>query len=383
MKANFTLLLVILSIIILLSPMYSQDGKLQTNPEVINKIDSLSNSMNEQFQKLRANQLNKDIELAKQHIERANRIIDWSAMIFTALAILLVIAGAVGLKQFSQIRRTEQNMKDMLAMAQIELREIQKYRDEIISETKIFMELTYYLNEGISTYHSGNYLRARELLYKVIDIKENHVEALYFIGKSLVMEGKQVEATAEFEKIIRISPNYSNAYLGLAQNYFDTDEKKSIAYCQKAVEVEPENSSAWDFMGLVYQQTDQIDDAFVCAISARNIRRCSTTAYFISTLYYVKDDLTNAKKYFDEAKYLAYQDIEKVQKIHWAHFYIGVIEGLSNNLKEAKSHFRKSQEYNKSPAIQKGMINQLKFLSRHKPDNKNIKAMLAYLENKA
>lgn len=343
------------------------------------KIDTLSKSLTDKIEEIKTYQFKSDIEFAKQHIERANRIIDWSAMIFTALAILLVIAGGIGLKEFSQIRRTESNMKEMLENVKKELLEIKKYRTEIINEAKVFMELTYYLNEGISTYESGNYLKAREFLYKVIDLKNDHVTALYFIGKSFMKENIIEDATSIFEKILSIDPHYSNAYVGLARTYFYEDKENSIKFLQKAIELDQNNADAFDFMGVVYREINKIDDSFKYHLMARKIRNLSSTSFLLSLIYYIKCDYDNAKKYFDEVKYLAQQEIEKFQKIHWRFYFLGVIEGLNNNLKESKKLIEKALEYNRSESVKKWMKIHLSFLLRHVKDSKKIESMISYI----
>ena len=64
--------------------------------ELDKKVQSLSDS-------IKNKENSNNIELAKNQLELANKIIDWSAMFFAALAALIVIAGAVGLKEFSKI----------------------------------------------------------------------------------------------------------------------------------------------------------------------------------------------------------------------------------------------------------------------------------------
>lgn len=373
----------LITIPICLSSTYSkpQDQKNISDSMKLEKVDSLTSSLKEEIKQIKESQIEKEIEFAKQHIERANRIIDWTSMMFAALAILLVIAGAIGLNEFTKIRNTERNMKEMLNEIKKELDELKKQRSDIVKETKVFTELIYYYNEGMANYHSGEYLKARELLFKVIDLKRDHVDALYLIGKSYVAEDNLEDAISSFEKILTIDPENSKAYLGLARCYKRQDKiERAISYFEKAIELDPQNASAFDSLGLTYRQIGKLEEAISCYLKARGIRKNSESVFFIGLIYYAQSEFINAKKYFDEALYLSQQEIEEYRAIHWAYFHIGVIEGLRNNLKEAKNYLLKSYECNKAIPISQAKTRDLKFLLDHEKNDEtkeNIKKMIA------
>lgn len=342
-------------------------------------FDKLYDSLKIKIDSLEQQQLRNDIESAKQHIERANRIIDWSAMFFAALTVLLIIAGAIGLREFSQIRKTERSMQIILSEVKKELVEIQKYRSDIIKETKEFTEITYYLNEGITAYESGNYLKSREFLHRVLDLDNNHLRAIYFIGKSLMMENKFEEAKENFNKILSIDSRSSIAYLGLAMSCSDSESDQAIKYCQQALEYDSQNASALDYMGLINRKLANLNESIDNHIQARRLRKAATTSYFLGLIYFVNGDEEKTRKYFDEAKYLAQLQIERVFKVHWAYYIIGVIEGLNQNLNEAQNFFRKSQDYNKSESIRRAIYNDLNFLLQSGKNKTEVESMVIYL----
>lgn len=353
------------------------------NDSTFQALNTKIDSLNTKIGKIQNSQLKNEIETAKSYFERANRIIDWSAMIFTALAVLLVVAGGVGLNEFSKIRQTEQSMRKILAEINNELEEIKKHRVEIVSETKKFMELTYYLNAGIQAYYSGDIIKARELLYKVLDFQPNHTRAYYYIGHSLRLENNYRDAITIFEKMLDIDPTNTKAYYGIGMCYREFDKEKAIEFFKKSLDLDPKHDSALNRLGTLYRDLDRIEEAFKCYLKARSIRIYSVTSFNIALVYYIKNDFENFKKYFDEVKYLSYQQIEKAHSPHWAYYHLAVIEGLNNNLSESKKLFKKAFSHNNSVGVRNEMKIDLHFLLKHIKDNRKIKTMITSIDQGA
>lgn len=377
-----------------------------------NLVDSLNHSLkrqqnviNAKFDEINKEKLKTEIDFANKQIEMANRIIDYSAMIFTVLAILLVIAGGIGLREFSQIRKIERNMQEAVAQIHLELENVKKiesdligklketekelskiesYKDDILDETKKYMEITYYLNEGIQRYHTGDTLKARELLYRVISLDRDNTKAYFIIGKSLIVEDMNDDALNIFEKILKIDPDNADAYYGLAINNFEINKNKAISYCKKAVELNPNHPFAINYLGLLYRDIDKIEETLEYHLKSRSVRKIAGTAFFIGIIYFAKGDFENAKKLFDESNYLAHEQIEKAIQVHWPYYTLGVIEGLNGNLSESKKFILKAIEANKTHNVRRAMKSHLDFLLRYKDDKRdieNINTMVSFLKN--
>ncbi|MFX0141104.1 MAG: tetratricopeptide repeat protein [Candidatus Hodarchaeota archaeon] len=388
----------------------SSPPPLDTDQRLLKSIDSLNvslSSLNSEIDKFKKDQLKVDIEQAKENLELANRIIDWSSMFFTALAILLVIAGGIGLKEFSKIRQTEQNMKILLNNVKSELDEIgkhkveifnelnnmKKYRAEIIEETKNYMEISYYLHEGIQAYDAGDLFKSRVLLTKVINNSctsdSDRITAHFFIGKSyyLEMEGTISKANENFKEILKIDPNNSLAYEGFAMCDLYKNKEKAIEHLKKAIELEPNNFRAMEGLGHIYRSINKLDIALQYYLEAQSNSNIGifytyrkeglfSTSYFIGLIYYVLGDIKEKDKYFEEALYLANKQLDKFQHLHWAHFVIGVIKGLNNKFDEAKEHIEIALGHNSLKGVRYTMKEDLKFLLKYVKKDKNIKAMI-------
>jgi len=384
--SKFILLISFILIPIFLSP---QDNKESQEKSVMSKdahsiltLQSQIDSLEYIITKAKDQALNQEIEFAKQHIERANRIIDWSAMFFTAIAILIVIAGGIGLKQFSNLRQMEKDIEDNLNRTKEELQKIKESKSEILENINRFIEINYFYNEGKQAYQAGRYLNAREMMYKVIDLQPTNVKAYFYIGRSLTQEKNYEEANSIFNEILSIDTNSALAYLGLAILYSDMNDKEQAEkYCRLSIDKDPKYTSALDFIGTLLRDLGKIDEAVKYHFQALRIEKVARTCTLIGLIYYVKDDFINSERYFEEADYLAKQQIIKVNRVHWAHYIQGLIKGLENKMEDSKYHFKKAMEFNQSWPPRRDMINHLKFLLKYVKDKENINMMIRFLEN--
>lgn len=337
------------------------------------QLDSLSKSLTTQIEEIKKANQDKTTELAKENLEMAGKIIDWSAALLAGLAVLLVIAGLIGLKEFSDIRKTEKRMEEMekrmqtsLADIETELASVKDYKTNLVKETKTFIEVNYYLNAGIQAYQRGNYLIAKENCYKVLDLDSNHITAHYFIAKSLMMEFHEDEADTMFHKILAIDATNAETYYGLALNHADRHPQKAIEYCQKAIELDPQHLYAHNFLGLIYMNEEEIDKALEVLLKCRAIRETTGNSFSVGLIYYAKGESEKAKRYFDESNYLAQKQIERTDsQWHWQFFMMGVIEGLYGDVERAKVLINKALDYNSAKKIRSGMVKNLEFLNQY------------------
>ena len=115
---------------------------------------------------------------SEQSVDFASKIIDWSAMLFAFLTLILIIAGIVGLSEFSNIRKIEEEMKAINSQMKEEIKsiknikqsveeELARQRDNIQRDSKNFLQIVYLLNEGMTSYHSGELSKAISAFLKV------------------------------------------------------------------------------------------------------------------------------------------------------------------------------------------------------------------------
>ena len=138
---------------------------------------------------------------SEQSVDFASKIIDWSAMLFAFLTLILIIAGIVGLSEFSNIRKIEEEMKAINSQMKEEIKsiknikqsveeELARQRDNIQRDSKNFLQIVYLLNEGMTSYHSGELSKAISAFLKVKKINPNDYEATCHLARSYVGQGK-------------------------------------------------------------------------------------------------------------------------------------------------------------------------------------------------
>lgn len=390
MRKHFLLwLMLILSFLMLnAQPHPNENVSVDTNL-VLNKTDSLYQNFNERLKTLENNQLKKNVKIAEDNIGKANLIIDWSAMMFTLLTILLVLAGALGIREFSKVQQTEHRIREtertmLLQLEEIkkELNDIQNYKSELIKDIQLFIQSTYYLNYSRQSYRAGDYSAAKEALYNLLDLESNNLDALSLLGKSLMMEGNIEESTSIFDKMLTVDSQNPDAYYGLAMNYFYTDLNKSKDFCEKALEGNPTHFNSLIFLSVIYRELGRVEEALRISKKAQGIKQYAVNSFYIAVIHYSRGEEKRARKYFDEANFLAKQFLERVDRWSWGLFIVAVQNGLNNNLKESEIIIRSILEINPSNFVRNGMIMHLNFILQNKPDDKIMNSLLAFISDK-
>lgn len=106
-------------------------------------------------------------------------------------------------------------------------RDLDKYKDALhnysiatqINESKDVFDFNIYYNKGNINKYLGHNQDAIDDFTKVINLKSNHIEALYYRGLILTKIKKYEIAIKDFEEIIKIDNNHANAYYNLGIIY--------------------------------------------------------------------------------------------------------------------------------------------------------------------
>ena len=319
-------------------------------------------------------------DLSNRQLEFASKIIDWSAMFFAALAVLLVIAGVIGIREFSKIRETEKEMKDMLDTVKSELSSIQKERQSLVLLTEEFVKINLYFSQGVTAYHDEKYLLAREFLYKVLEIDKQHMQAYLYVGKSLMMSGEKASAEDVFNRMSSLDRDSPYSHVGLALNCDLSDTPKAVIHCQKAFDLDPDNVGNLESIAFVYRNHNMIDTSFDVAMRSYVIEARSSNTFFIALIYDWRGEAENAAKYFNFCRYHSEMDIERARKAHWAYFKLAVIESLNGNHSLSERYLNRALNNNSSEQIIKFMRLDLEFISSGKGGENRVSGLRRTLD---
>lgn len=118
---------------------------------------------------------------------------------------------------------------------------------------------------GVHHYRSENYQRAIQLFEQVLDLKANDFEALANIGNAYLSIAEDLRQ--QFKSTNGLDADASAKVLKL-RNDILAHYKKAIPYLEKALEVQPNNPTLWENLGIAYVNTGAIErgeDAFLRA----------------------------------------------------------------------------------------------------------------------
>ena len=129
------------------------------------------------------------------------------------------------------------NIDSGMAEAQFELgneyykmglkeRAMEHYKAAIQADASI---RRYFLDEAKKYYESGDFDNAASLLDKSLSIVPDDAESHYYYAQILTKSGNTPEATNHYEDTIRIDPNFAGAYIPLGDIYYSSGRKDEAA----------------------------------------------------------------------------------------------------------------------------------------------------------
>ena len=74
---------------------------------------------------------------------------------------------------------------------------------------------------------------AEETLTKAIKYDKNNFEAYYYRGCAKVNEKRYQDAIADFEKAVKIKPDYADAYFNMGRSYYLLNNEEKACECYK------------------------------------------------------------------------------------------------------------------------------------------------------
>jgi len=372
-----TKLIIFLSAIFFLNSifLFSQDSinvtikDLQKEIEQLKKDSIKQNNIEESF-----------LIKAEQNFEIASKIIDWSAKILTALAIILAIAGVIGLREFSNIRKIETEMKSLNSEMKSEIeniknikiliqKEIDDIKNNVEKDSKDFLRIIYLLNEGISSFQSGDLTNAIDSFLKVKEINPNDYEATCYLARSYIGFEKYEYAISIAEAAITLNDIPDRAYTIIGEAYRRMKEyDKAIMSFKKSIELN-KRSSTLNNLGYSYYKKNDFDNALKTFRESLEIRRNNHTASCgLAKSYLKKGLIKEAHEYFRDAILLAKENITKGTIHVWPYYNLAFSNLALNNVDDCLENLRVALDKNKNPSLIKEQL----FECENMKDDKSI-----------
>ena len=121
-----------------------------------------------------------------------------------------------------------------------------------------------YLHQGLTYSKTGDYEHAVKSYKKLLKIFRSDL-SYYYLGAAYERLGKVYCASRQFNRAIKLNPDYAEAYNYLGYMYIDRGKKlgKSIKLIKKAIKIEPENGYFADSLGWGYYKRGMLDQAML------------------------------------------------------------------------------------------------------------------------
>lgn len=370
----------------------------------VNLQDSVTTNIQKTAREL--NQLKKELERqtektqsfltqSERNFELAGKIIDWSAMFFAVLIVVLGIAGWIGARRFKQIDETAREMAELLEKMKNELQGMQDLRKEnqiAINEFKIgiekdrkeIIETLYYMNEGDLAYEQGEIERAIESYNKVIALNPKSPEANYMLGNAYSANGEYEKAITYLKKAIELKPDYFEAYYNLGRTYRRSgDFDLAIDSLKKSMEINSKFVPTIENLGHTYFEKGEIEKAIEWYQKTLSIDSNHATAYMsIARIYYQKGETEKALKYYIIAKEKLEQILSEGRYRHWHVYRLGEVYLVLNDFEKAMAYYEKAFGMNSAQATLRAIMKNLNLLKFSPTPPKDIDKIIKFYENK-
>ena len=162
----------------------------------------------------------------------------------------------------------------------------------------------------------------------------------YNYGLEHIKKGGFDEAIAAWEKALELEPTMTNAYEKLGKAYYTQGKFiKAGEIYRKELTIKPDDPMIYHSLGVVYRMNEQMEDAVKMQTQALSLNPNLASAYNELGLTYCK------QRKLDEAIAAHKKALELDPKLGTAHNYLGVVYLLKGMSVEAEGEFNEFKKY--------------------------------------
>lgn len=212
---------------------------------------------------------------------------------------------------------------------------VQGYTHQVIAQQPAMYEINVRKDINVSRaenlYKEGNVDKALEVYNEILDTNPNSIPARVGLASVYSDLYKIKAAQREFQKVLSIDPNNSDALNGLGQTYYRATTssnmdirdnigsfyRRASTYFQKAIQANPNNDKALANLGNIYQHQGRLEEADQMYRKSLEANPMNSDANFrMGTIFYEKGDVDTAIGYYQKS-------LEVNSKNSSAHFHLG------------------------------------------------------------
>lgn len=391
MRHPFFLLLFVLGIFSYPYFLYAQDSTTaNTKSAIINELNALRQNLQTQNEKTKLL-----LEESIRNFELASKIIDWSAMFFATLVVVLGIAGWIGARRFNKIDESAKEMANLLKEMKDELLEMQRLKDEnqkSIDELKIkfekerreVIEIIYFLNQGEDAYEKGEMERAIEIYTKIIRLKPDSAQAHYMLGNAYSANGDHLNAIEHLKKSVELRPDYYEAFNNLGRTLRRYgDFELSIKYLEKSLEINPKFTASAINLGHAYLRKGELTKAISWYQKSIDISPNDPLPHLsLAMIAYQQGEIEKAVGLCKIARIHIERRESEGKLRHWDVYHLAEISLVLNKVEDAESYYKKAFAMNSAKETLRAMKYYLDLLKASPVPPLNIDKFVKIFEEK-
>lgn len=367
----------------------SQDSShVQTSEPMKSINDSLYHKFDSLYEKNLAL-----VEKAESNMDIASKIIDWSAMLFAALAILLIVAGTIGLKEFSNFKRVEAQMKEELQRVRGEIDQIREVRIEVQNELNMLKEkiqkdgqnifkTIYLLNEGISSFNSGNLQNAIRVFKDVKKINPNDYDATCLLARAYSGQEEFSKAIETAKEAVKFSSSPRQAHYIMGECYRRMEKfEEAIDAFNQSLKIE-ERTPTLNSLGYCYFKKHDFPLAEETFKRSLKVMRNATGEIGLAKSLLKQGDYKKACLYCNSSIVLAKEDIEIGVPYVWPYYNLASAYLILNNETECLQNIEAAILKNKNKGqIREQVSDYILMLNNEHIDQELLKKCINKWEN--
>jgi tetratricopeptide (TPR) repeat protein len=216
------------------------------------------------------------------------------------------------------------------------------------------------LNDGISSYQTGDLSNAIDAFSKVLKINPSDYEATCYLARSYVGQEKYDYAIERAKKAIEfaatLNENPARAYSVIGEAYRGKKQfDLAIEAFKNSVELH-KKSSTLNNLGYAYFKNKDYDNAINAFRESLDIQRNSTTCCGLGKVLLKKHSVIEALKYFQEAIVIAEESIAKGTMYVWPYYNLAFSHLVLNHQEDCLKILATALEKNRNPSVIKEQL---------------------------
>jgi tetratricopeptide (TPR) repeat protein len=197
-------------------------------------------------------------------------------------------------------------------------------------------------NLGLAYLKTGIPDKAFLALQQAASLNGNHFDILFQMGKLLQEQKKGAEAVGYFQKAAQCPNAKGYIYRYLGEAYLDLNLKKdAMAAFKRAVKGNPADAFSFSWLGMLYAELkNDLEIAHTLCQKALELDHQNSLYWkTIGRIYYLKNDYPQAIHHLKEAQ-------RRMKKDHEIYYHLGLVYEKMGDLAEARRKWQKALKVN-------------------------------------